>query len=148
VVWADTATNTQAAQSPARCVQLMKTLITICFFLLISGCIDSPTNQENSNDLKYFETKLSEEESPNRKRKLQLGELGNDSTIWTTQVLVAFDGCGGGVYAVDGRNLSIKTYWKGNDTIIIETMKTYKAHQRHEWMQCFTEKIKIIYIEK
>ncbi len=125
----------------------MKTLITICFSLSLIGCFDVPHDQENSNNFKYFETKLSEEKSPNGKRSLQLGELGNDSTNWTTQVLVDFGGCGGGVYSVVGRNLDIKTFWKGNDTIIIETHAVYKAYQKHDWMQCFLEKIKIIYIE-
>lgn len=76
-----------------------------------------------------------------------MGEGGDDSTGWFTQILMDFGGCGGGVYALDGKNLGIKTYWKNNDTIIIETRKNYEAIQKNTFMQCLNKKVIVVYIE-
>ena len=66
----------------------------------------------------------------------------------TTQALLRFENCVGGIYSVEGRDLDIKGYWKGNDTIIYETKKEYKPYVKHHRMQCFSEKVKVIYLEK
>ena len=97
----------------------------------------------------YFSRKIYSEESPDHSAKIEIGERGDDSTIWFTQVLMDLGGCGGGVYCVEGKDLEIKANWKNNDTLIIESKKAYKTYsdQKNSFMQCFTKKVKIIYIE-
>ena len=125
----------------------MKTTILI-FLIILIGCNNHSTAVLSKNDEGYFAKELGESKSPNRKRKLYFGERGSDTTGWTTQVLLNFGDCGGGIYSASGHGLNIKAYWKGNDTIVIETKSEYSANQKNDSMQCFSEKVNIVYIER
>ena len=125
----------------------MKILIFINVLIILFGC-NSGADQNKASEGKYFTTELGQSQSPNGKRTLKFGERGSDTTSWVTQVLLDFGDCGGGVYSVSGRNRQVRAFWKGNDTVVIETKSEYKPNQMHGWMQCFSEKIKIVYVEK
>lgn len=119
---------------------------TIIWPLLMTAC-STHTGFEGAPD--YFSRKIYSEESPDRSAKIEIGERGADSTIWFTQVLMDLGSCGGGVYCAEGKDLGIKAHWKNNDTLIIETKKEYKtySYQKNAFMQCFTKKVKVVYIE-
>lgn len=115
--------------------------------LLFSSCGDEDLVVASGSEDDYFSKELYFSQSPDHSKSLKMGEGGDDSTGWFTQILMDFGGCGGGVYAPDGKNLGIKTYWKNNDTIVIETRKSYKALQKNTFMQCLNEKVTVIYVE-
>jgi hypothetical protein len=95
----------------------------------------------------YFTNQLSAIYSPDNKRKLTLTESG-DENYASTQVFIEFEnGAGAGVYAPNGINLGIKTFWKDNNTIVIETKNNYLALQKWEQVQSFKDIVKVEYIE-
>ena len=113
----------------------------------IKGTKKSKSKDKLSAKSSYFTNQLSTNYSPDNKRKLTLTESG-DATSALTQVLIQFENRGGaGVYAVTGINLGIKTYWKDNHTIIIETKKDYQSLQKWEQVQNFNDIVKVEYIE-
>ncbi len=121
----------------------------ICSFIFLTliACNSSRPSHENGED-RYFANEIIKTKSPNGESEIKVGERGSDSTSWITQVLLNFKGCGGAIYSVPGRNLNVRAFWKGNDSIIIETKALYKPYQKHDFMQCFSKKVKVIYVEK
>jgi hypothetical protein len=122
----------------------MRLLILSSLILSFVACQQETDPNKKTN---YFSKILNKSNSPNGERIFTLGERGNDSTMWVTQVLVSLPGGGGEAYDAVGKNLSIKAYWKGNDTIVIETKRNYKSYQKHEFVQIFSEKVIIEYKE-
>jgi hypothetical protein len=113
----------------------------------ISGTKTTKSRQGSYKKEKYFFNQLSESLSPDSKRLLSLAESGTDENNCSPQVAITFENSGSGVYAVNGMNLGIKTYWKDNNTIVIETKKSFVAHQRWEQVQNFQDIVKVVYLE-
>ncbi|HMK17806.1 MAG TPA: hypothetical protein VK492_06405 [Chitinophagaceae bacterium] len=112
----------------------------------ISGTKTPKSNRKSLAPKKYFTNQLSENLSPDNRRKLTLTEHGDESYA-STQVMIQFEESGSGVYAANGINLGIKTYWKDNNTIVIETKKSYLSLQKWEQVQSFQDIVKVEYIE-
>jgi hypothetical protein len=107
-----------------------------------------PKAKRKSKDKKqYFNKQLYSAFSPDNKRQLTITESGTDETYCSTQVFIQFEKSGAGVYAANGINLSIATYWKDNNTIVIETKKEYLTSQKWETIQDFRDILKVEYIE-
>jgi hypothetical protein len=113
----------------------------------ISGTKTPKSKRKASRKNKHFINQLSESYSPDKRRKLTLTESGTDENYAATQVLIQFEQSGAGVYAANGINLAIKTYWKDNNTIVIETKKDYVVIQRWEQVQSFQDVVKVEYLE-
>jgi hypothetical protein len=112
------------------------------------GGTNTPKSKHGAyKDEKHFFVHLSQTHSPDGKRFLSLTESGTDESYCSTQVVISFENSGAGVYAAKGRNLGIKTYWKDNNTVIIETKKDFIALQRWEHVQSFQNIVKVEYIE-
>lgn len=107
----------------------------------------SKSKRGSYKEEKYFFNQLSEARSPDGKRLLSLAESGTDENYCSTQVVITFENSGSGVYAVNGMNLGIKNYWKDNNKIVIETKKSFVAHQRWEQVQSFQDIVKVEYVE-
>lgn len=114
----------------------------------ISGTKTPKSKRKSSVQDKTFFNVLLESPSPDNKRKLILIESGIEGGDGYTQVQIQFEDSGSGVYAPNGINLDIKTYWKDNNTIVIETNKEFRATQKWEQVQNFQDIIKVEYIEK
>jgi hypothetical protein len=121
--------------------------ILIDFDDKISGTKTSKIKRKSKKAEKYFSNELSLSISPDNKRRLVLAENGTDENYCSTQVTIGFENSGAGVYAANGMNLSIKTYWKDNNTIVVETKKNYQVLQKWEQVQNFKDVIKVEYIE-
>jgi len=119
----------------------MKSFIFLLLILFATSCAEQ--EEEPSNFSKILHSSW----SPNGKWKLTLTEHGYDSTDCYTQVIIDFGSTGSGVYSTNGRNLGIKTYWKDNHTIVIETKKEYDAPQKWSQVQSFRNIVKVEYIE-
>jgi len=120
------------------------------FCLLLSVSFLSCMDEDNSGvaDPNYSSNTLSTQKSPDGKRTLSLIERCNSNSCGT-QVVINFGVTGSGVYAVQGKNLGLKTYWKDNNTIVIETKKAYlDDHQKWRQVQSFGNVIKVEYVEK
>ena len=91
---------------------------------------------------------LSTSYSPDSTKILTLKEHGWTNESGYTQVFIEFASTGAGVYSVDTTGVDIKTYWKDNGHIIIETKKTYKGHQKWNQVQSFKDIVKVTYLEK
>ena len=113
----------------------------------ISGIKTPKKLRKPSTRNNYFTNQLSASFSPDKMRKLILTESGTDEINSSTQVMIQFEQSGTGVYAANGLNLGIKTYWKDNSTIVIETRKDYLVLQKWEQVQSFQDIIKVEYIE-
>ena len=125
-----------------------KPLLFSLVIFVVAGCdLVQPSRPPKRKD-SYFSKTLLLLESPNGQRKLELGFKRIDSTNWVTQAIIDLGKCGGSIYAVKGQHPDINAYWKGNDTIVIETHSEYEHYQKYEWMVCYSEKLKIVYIEK
>lgn len=97
-----------------------------------------------TRDLKTFSNSY----SPDNKRSVTVAENDADINDPLTQVVVFFEKATGIVYSVKRINLDIKTYWKDNNTIIIETKKDYVAVAKHKQVQSFQNIVRIEYIER
>jgi len=105
------------------------------------------TKRKLSTKNSYFTNQLSTVYSPDNKRKLTITESGDEKSA-ATQIFIEFENGGGaGVYATNGISLGIRTYWKDNNTIIIETRKDYLTLQKWEQVQSFDDIVKVEYIE-
>lgn len=113
----------------------------------ISGTKTPKSKRKSSRRNNHFINQLSESYSPDNRRKLTLTESDTDENYAATQVLIQFEQSTAGVYAANGIHLGIKTYWKDNDTIVVETKKDYVALQKWEQVQSFKDIVKIEYIE-
>lgn len=116
------------------------------FLTKISAEKEKPKRRSKQRD-DYFSNQLLKISSPDDKRTLTLTESGTDENNCSTQILIDFKGGGAGVYAAKGINLSIKTFWKDNQTIVVETKKTYLVLQKWEQVQDYQDIIKVEYIE-
>jgi hypothetical protein len=112
----------------------------------ISGTKTPKSKRKFSTKNNYFTNQLSASYSTDNKRKLTLTESG-DENYTSTQVFIEFEQSGAGVYTTNGINLGIRTYWKDNNTIVIETKKDYLALQKWEQVQSFKDIVKVEYIE-
>jgi hypothetical protein len=128
-------------------IDLLNNLI-INFEDKISGTKTPKRKRKSSAKKEYFFNVLLESPSPDNKRKLILIESGTDESDGYTQVQIQFEDSGSGVYAPNGINLGVKTYWKDNHTIVIETKKEFRATQKWEQVQNYQDIIKVEYIEK
>jgi hypothetical protein len=113
----------------------------------ISGTKTPKSKRKSSRKNNYFINQLSESCSPDNRRKLTLTESGTDENYAATQVLIQFEQSAAGVYAANGINLGIKTYWKDNNTIVIETKKDFVVLQKWEEVQSFQDIVKVEFIE-
>ena len=116
------------------------------FLAKISTEKQKPKRRTKQRD-DYFSNQLLKISSPDDKRTLTLTESGTDENNCSTQILIDFEGGGAGVYAAKGINLSIKTFWKDNQTIVVETKKTYLVLQKWEQVQDYQDIIRVEYIE-
>lgn len=113
----------------------------------ISGTKTPKSKRKSSTKNNFFTNQLSAIYSPDNKRKLTITESGDENSA-VTQILIEFENGGGaGVYATNGINLGIRTYWKDNNAIVIETKKNYLALQKWEQVQSFKDIVKVEYIE-
>lgn len=112
----------------------------------IRGTKTPKSKSKTSIKSNYFINQLSENYSPDNRRKLTLTESGTAENYAVTQVMIQFEQSGSGVYAASGINLGIKTYWKDNNTIVIETKKDYVVLQKWEQVQDFQDIVKVEYI--
>lgn len=120
--------------------------LLIDFDVKVSG-IKTPKEKRGSyKEEKHFYKQLSESRSPDSKRLLSLAESGTDENNSSTQVSITFESSGAGVYAANGINLGIKTFWKDNSTIVIETKKDFTVLQKWEQVQSFQDVVKVEYI--
>jgi hypothetical protein len=113
-----------------------KNLFIILMSLLLIGCLDDDDRPYPATNKPFTVKKIFEAQSPDGKKRLEVTEL-DDSTSCYTQVCIDFDlgRSGECVYAPDGCNLEIRTFWKDSNTIIIETKKTYKSDQKNSKTQ-------------
>jgi hypothetical protein len=125
-----------------------KTLLLSIIIFLLTGCDLVQSSRPPKRKDSYFSKTLVSQESPNGQRKVEVGYRRIDSANWMTQAIIDFGKCGGSIYTVKGQHPDINAYWKGNDTIIVETQSEYEHSQKYEWMVCYSEKLRIIYIEK
>jgi hypothetical protein len=90
---------------------------------------------------------LTESWSPDNRYKITVaaGDDGTNNT--TTKVFIHMGKAAGCVYAVSGNNADITIYWKGNNTVVIETKKEYPVITKHQQAQTFQDIVSIIYIE-
>ena len=119
------------------------------FLIKISAEKEKPRRRSKQKD-KYFSNQLYKALSPDNKCTLTITESGTDETYCSTQIFIEFKGSGGGgggVYAANGMNLSIKAYWKNDKTIAVETKKDYLVLQKWEQVQNFQDIINVDYIE-
>ncbi|WP_018343453.1 hypothetical protein [Cytophaga aurantiaca] len=114
----------------------------------ISGTKTPKSKRQSSSKEKHFFNVLLESPSPDNKRTLILTESGTEGIGEHTQVFIQFESSCSGVYAPNGINLGIKTYWKDNNTIVIETKKEFRATEKWEQIQNYKDIIKVEYIEK
>jgi hypothetical protein len=112
----------------------------------ISGTSTPKKKRGASNKEKHFINQLSESHSPDGKRLLSLTEIGASEDYSSTRVFISFESSGSGVYAAKGINLGIKTYWKDNNTIVIETKKDFIVLQKWDQVQSFQDIVKVEYI--
>ncbi|HEY8897022.1 MAG TPA: hypothetical protein VIM79_19500 [Niastella sp.] len=90
---------------------------------------------------------LAEKYSPDNKRKIIVRETNILNHSVTTYIDIQFERSGTSVYIVEGDNLDINSYWKDNNTIIIETRKEYVAKSKHgEQYQSFDDVVKVQYV--
>lgn len=113
----------------------------------ISGTKTPKMKRRSYKEEKYFYKQLSESRSLDGKRLLSLVESGTDESYSSTQVSITFESSGAGVYAANGISLGIKTYWKDNNTIVIETKKGFTVLQKWEQVQSFQDIVKVEYME-
>eukprot|EP01133_Synstelium_polycarpum_P010486 gene10486-12207_t len=85
--------------------------------------------------------------SPDKKNRLELYTNGKDGYAQTSVNVYLKDGHGGPVYTAKGQSLPIKTYWKDNRTVVIETKKTYEVTTRYEKLSSLKNVIRIEYTE-
>lgn len=85
--------------------------------------------------------------SPDKKNRLELYTNGKDGCAQTSVNVYLKDGNGGAVYTAKGQSLPIKTYWKDNRTVVIETKKTYEVTTRYEKLSSLKNVIRIEYTE-
>jgi len=128
-------------------IDLLSSLL-VGFGSKLSGIKTPKSKRESSVKNKHFFNQLLEIPSPDHQRTLILTESGTNADDGSTQVVIQFPQSGSGVYAVDGINLDIKTYWKDNQTIVIETKKEFHVKQKWEQVQDYTDIIVVEYMEK
>lgn len=112
-----------------------------------SGTKTPKSKRGSYKEEKYFFNQLLEARSPDGKRLLSLAESGTDENYCSTQVAITFENSGAGVYAANGMNLGINTYWKDNNIIVIETKKDLMVLQKWQQVQSFQDVVKVEYIE-
>jgi hypothetical protein len=90
---------------------------------------------------------LAEIFSPDNKRKITVRETSWPPNTVVTTVDLQFERSGSSVYMVEGADLDINVYWKGNNTVIIETRVAYVAISKHaEQYQSFDDIVKVEYV--
>ena len=126
----------------------MQKLLIILTSITLTACSNDASRESSSIGQPYFQNELIKAKSPDGKRQLTLTELCFDDTSCQTQVLLDFGRTASGVYATNGKNLGINSYWKGNNTIVIKTKKAYPAQQKWPEVQSLGDKVKVEYIEE
>jgi hypothetical protein len=111
-----------------------KILLIISMLLLLGGCLDDEDRPYPATNTPFTVKKIFEAQSPDAKKRIEVKEM-DDSASCYTQVCIDFGGSVECVYAPDGCALGIRTFWKDNNTIIIETKKRYKADQKNSKTQ-------------
>ncbi len=115
---------------------------------LLNDFDERRNKQKPSKEENHFRNQLSEIYSPDKKRKLRVWEYSNYKDCSVTQVDIVFETAGASVYGVNGINLSVKAYWKDNNTIVIETKKDYEVITREcQQLQSFNDVVKVEYAE-
>lgn len=104
-------------------------------------------NKTKILDDKYIPKELSHIQSPNKKYRLIVSESEQNGEYGVTSVCVTSKNGGASIYDVERINLDIKAYWEGDNTIIIESKKEYKALSRRNQIQFGNDVIDVNLIE-
>jgi len=87
--------------------------------------------------------------SPDGMRRLFISEYtGKDESYAVTSVNISFKTSSGGIYAVKGIHPDINAFWRNNNTVVIETSKSYTGLMQHRLVQSFQDVIQIEYVEQ
>ncbi len=97
----------------------------------------------------FFVNHLAEINAPDNRCFIAITEFGVEADRCSTQVNLNIKDVSYSVYHVNDINLSVKAYWKDNNTIVIETGKNYKGvikrnQIEHEFLQ---EAVMVEYFE-
>lgn len=95
----------------------------------------------------YVPKEISSFKSPNEKFRLTISENENNGEYGMTIIDLSNKFGGTSIYDVQGLNLTIKAYWKNDNTVIIESKNEYKVFCKHKQVQFFDEIIDIKLIE-
>ncbi len=128
----------------------MRHLLTIlfaCSFVSFVSC-DANDYEPNALQKEAYTKVISKSYSPDKSKLLTLKEHGWKGESGYTQVFIEFQNSGSGVYSVDTVGVDIKTYWIGNNQVVIETKANYRGHQKWNQVQSFSDIVKVQYIEQ
>jgi hypothetical protein len=84
--------------------------------------------------------------SPDGKRRVTVTEW-SDGKNSSTSVIIFFDKASGPIYGASGLYSDVNASWKDNNTIVIETKKSYFNGLQHRKVQSFDDIIFVEYIE-
>lgn len=121
--------------------------IIVLLSFLLRGCLAEEDKPIPNSNIPFSQNEVFEAQSPDGSKRLKVTEIG-DSTSWYTQVCIDFGQSGECVYAANGRNLGIITFWKDNNCIIIKTKKIYKSDQKKSQTEFMGNIVNVEYYEK
>lgn len=84
--------------------------------------------------------------SPDGKRRITVTEW-SDGKHPSTNVTIFFDKVSGAIYGANGLYPDVNAFWKDNNTIVVETKKSYVNGLQHRKLQSFDDIILVEYIE-
>lgn len=89
---------------------------------------------------------LEEVVAPNGTDKLLIQHSGKGKHA-LTYIVIELKGGSGTIYAALGEKLSIKTYWKDDHTVVVETKSDYEILNKYKQVSSYGYVVKIEYIE-
>lgn len=89
---------------------------------------------------------LEEVVAPNGIDKLLLQHSGKGDHA-LTYIIIELKGVSGSIYGALGEKLPIKTYWKDDRTVVVETKKEYQFLNKHNQVSSYGDIVKIEYVE-
>ena len=88
---------------------------------------------------------ITEQGSPLGMHRRVMTSTYDDGKHAHTEVSITLAGGSGSIYCAQGANLPISAYWKDNNTIAIETHKSYTPMIQHSTISSFEDVVKIEY---
>ncbi|TKC02379.1 hypothetical protein [Pedobacter cryotolerans] len=124
-------------------------VITESYHLIIQGkkswtVADEDYEQfykENSKDWL-----LEEVIAPNGVNKLLIQHSENGEHA-LTYIVIELKGGSGTIYAALGEKLPIKTYWRNDNTVVVETKSDYEILNKYNQVSSYGDIVKVEYVE-